>query len=198
MPPDPSEPKQPPQQPAQTARPKSMLDRWSYDMFQEPLPYTECDTTYEKAVAFLDGGGVLEDWGCGLGYARKFVKRAKYVGVDGSPSRFNQVTADLRHYISSDADFVLLRHVLEHNEEWPRVLDNALRSAKQKLAIVIFTPFVHRTHTIVMNVNGVPDISFAKSDITARLPAGAYTEETVPTRSQYGEETIFYVTMPSS
>jgi hypothetical protein len=63
---------------------------------------------------------------------------------------------------------------------------------------VIFTPFVDQTRRIAVNPNGVPDVCFRKEDITSRLGPGSYTEETLKTQSQYGEETIFYVTYPAA
>lgn len=169
-----------------------MLNRWNYRDVEEPYPYADSELTYEKAIGFLDGEGVLEDWGCGTAYAKRFVRRARYVGVDGSPSKFNDVTADLREY-TSEADYILLRHVLEHNLEWERVLDNALRSARKRLAVVTFTPFGAETKVIAWNPGffEVPDISFRKEDLTARFPS--FTEETFETRSQYWTETVFYI-----
>jgi hypothetical protein len=60
-----------------TALANSMLNRWKH----HPAQYGD-DESYRKAIEFLDGPGVLEDWGCGPAYAKRFVKQAKYIGVD--------------------------------------------------------------------------------------------------------------------
>lgn len=169
-----------------------MLNRWDYVGLTEPLRYGD-DLTYIKAIEFLDGPGVLEDWGCGSGYARKFVKQAKYVGIDGSDSKWCTIQADLRKYISNP-DYILLRHVLEHNIEWEKVLANAIESFYKRLALVIFTPFSETTHQIAWNeACGVPDISFRKEDLMEHFGRCRWREEFFRTETQYKEETIFYV-----
>ncbi len=146
------------------------------------------DTSYQKAAAWLDDGPI-EDWGGGPGYARQFFHHG-YKVVDGTPWEGVDVVADLTGHISY-TDGILLRHVLEHNEYWWLILANARVSAK-KMVIVIFTPFSDHTHVIASNPNGSPDISFLKEDLT-RMFDKSWTEETFPSQTQYGQETIFYV-----
>src|SRR5512146_2442006 len=131
------------------------------------------DSTYRKAAAFLDGGPV-EDWGCGTCYARQFFTQP-YTGVDGTGDYADRV-ADLREY-KSQCHGILLRHVLEHNFEWPDILRNALASCR-KLAIVLFTPLAETTKLIRMDaVVVVPVLSLGRAELTAMLPR--YTEERV-------------------
>jgi hypothetical protein len=149
-----------------------------------------CDTTYRKAAAFLDDGPV-EDWGCGRAYARGFFKN-KYVGVDGAPGLADKI-ADLTLY-TSKVHGILMRHVLEHNENWKTILLNALASAEKKLALVIFTPFSNVTHQMDWNVGyEVPDISFRKEDLTSVFISRKWSEETMKIETKYGIETIFYI-----
>lgn len=159
---------------------------WDYSKIEVPTPYWG-DETYRKAIAFLDGPGVLEDWGCGTAYAKQFVKQATYVGVDSSPSRFNDVTETLSTR-SSRPEAILLRHVLEHNFNWDKILINAIASFQKRMVLVIFTPFnCCGTFELAYHYDiGVPDLSFKKSHITDLLPN--WIEETV------GRETIFYIT----
>lgn len=158
---------------------------WNYSSIGCPTPYLG-DDTYVKAIEWLDGPGILEDWGCGTAYAKKFVGQAKYVGVDFSPSKFNDLTHDLRFY-KSQADFILMRHVLEHNWNWKRILKNAVESFQQRFALVLFTPFAERTQQIAWHsLINVPDLSFNKKELITLLPK--FEEESV------GTETIFYVT----
>ena len=108
-------------------------------------------TTYRDAVSFLDLPDVsIEDWGGGKGKAREFLQVATdYRVVDGSghleldahgiPA---QEYKDLCWYKSDPpVDCILIRHVLEHNEQWRMILSNALESFTRRLVIVTFTPF---------------------------------------------------------
>jgi glycosyltransferase involved in cell wall biosynthesis len=151
-----------------------MVGAWRYEELQ-PFMYGD-DTTYGKGLAFLDGHGTIEDWGSGFGHAKQFIRHSPYVGVDGSsPHADKQV--DLRDHTSS-VDCIFMRHVLEHNTDWRRILTNAVASFKKRMVIVIFTPFAETTHQIatstVVTSIPVPDISFKKEDLSAysRVSAG--------------------------
>lgn len=162
---------------------------WDYSHLTEPFAYGP-DTTYEAAAKFLEGGPV-EDWGCGTCYARKFFPKG-YVGVDRA-NTFADVVGDLRYLKIRPDKFILLRHVLEHNEDWEKILGNAVSSSK-KLAIVVFTPFGEETKIINWTENQrgkVPDISFRKEDLTRYFPK--FTEQSFETGIAYGAETLFCV-----
>jgi hypothetical protein len=154
------------------------------------------ETTYHLAAQFLNDVGTVEDWGCGAGGFRRFCQ-THYVGVDGSVSPFVDRVVDLETY-RSEADGILLRHVLEHNYRWARVLDNALASFRSKLCVVLFTPFAPVTREIAYNEwIGVPDLSLAKADLVRRFGQLPWTsDENIATDTQYGVEHIFYVTRP--
>jgi hypothetical protein len=75
------------------------------------------------------------------------------------------------------------------------VLDNAIASFTERMALVLFTPLADETHEINFVANpGVPDIAFRLADLTDPLDAAGVTwsSETRPTETQYGEETIIY------
>lgn len=117
-----------------------VVGAWQWAHIDEPRGMGIMDV-YPKAVAWLDlPDAVLEDWGCGTTYAKQFVKQAKYVGIDGSKSQFNDVTADLRKY-RSEADCILSRGILEHNWRWEEILDNMLASFQKRMVLVNFLPF---------------------------------------------------------
>lgn len=161
---------------------------WDYGHLSAPVAYGP-DTTYVAAARFL-GAGAVEDWGCGSGYARKFFPQG-YVGIDAAPG-FADVVVDLREY-RSRCDGILLRHVLEHNFEWEKILGNALASAR-KLVIVTFTPFGDETLALgwAENERGrVPDLSFRKEDLTRFFPR--FTEQVFNTGLLYNAETLFCV-----
>jgi hypothetical protein len=85
-----------------------------------------------------------------------------------------------------------MRHVLEHNFEWEKVLKNALASA-EKIAVIVCTDFSDTTHLLYIDQWGIPIFSFRKEDLTKHFPA--YTEEVVTGEGQNQQcsETIFYV-----
>ncbi len=168
---------------------RQMSGRWNYTGRKQDS-YGD-DTTYVMGMEFVDLPGVqLEDWGCGLTYARRFVKNAEYIGVDGSASRWTDKNVDLCRY-RSDVDCIFLRHVLEHNPNWEPILDNALLSFRKRMALIVFTPFGEETREL-MQWSGIPDISFRKEDLTSRFPDDVtVVEKTVQTETQYGTETLF-------
>lgn len=171
------------------AAPKSMMNLWRFP--EQPVSYGD-DTTYLKAAEFLRGCVTIEDWGCGAAYFKRFINGARYVGVDGSESKFCDRHVDLVDYCS-DVEGILLRHVCEHNADWKRILENAVASFTKKLVIVIFTPFGSETQQIATNWSDIPDLSFRKEDLTECWKGLQYTEESFKTATQYGEEHVFYI-----
>lgn len=163
-------------------------DRW-YAGLEEPAPYGD-DATYRAGAAWFAECSLVEDWGCGKGWMRRFVA-GDYRGIDGSATPFADVIVDLTTYRST-APGVFVRHVLEHNYEWATILDNAVASAQERLCVVLFTPLVEQTHEIAFADDpGVPDIAFALEDITNRIDVRFTCEvETIATATQYGTETI--------
>ena len=171
----------------------SMIGRWQYGN-AAPFPYGD-ELTYRTSMAFLDGHGTIEDWGAGTGYARRFVRQSRYRAVDGSPSIGVDRVVDLRSY-RSDADCILLRHVLEHNPDWRQILENALRSFRRRMVIVVFTPFAAETHEIG-SWRGIPDLALRKEDLVACFDGLEWREESIATNTEYLREHVFYLERPA-
>jgi hypothetical protein len=175
----------------------SNLNRWDpwYRAGDGQQAYADT-ATYGLAAAWLDGLDV-EDWGCGLGWFRRF-HRGGYLGVDGTRSRWCDVHADLAAYRSM-SEGVLLRHVLEHDPRWRDVLDNAVASTQRRLCVVLFTPPQDETRVLAEDVGGlgVPDIGFRLADVTDRLDGLRHTVETLETDSGYGQETVIRAERPA-
>jgi hypothetical protein len=171
----------------------SMMGIWNYDRL-EKFRYGD-DTTYRRGIAFLDGHGTIEDWGCGFAHAREFVRASRYIGVDGSSHHADKIV-DLKDY-TSDVDCVFMRHVLEHNVEWRRILANAVASFQKRMVLIIFTPLAEETRQIATSTAvtslPVPDISFKKEDLTRYFSALKYVEESLETDTQYKTEHVFYI-----
>jgi glycosyltransferase involved in cell wall biosynthesis len=181
--------------PASPRLPEQRLSgEWDYQNLT--LSQDGDDTSYQKGVTFLDGHGAIEDWGCGLAHAKKFVKNSRYIGIDGRPGRFVDNVVDLREY-TSNADCILLRHVLEHNHDWRRILANAVASFRKRMAIIVFTPLTETTRRIASSqtiaASPIPEISFRKEDLTEFFKRHKYTEESLKTNTRYKMEHIFYI-----
>jgi hypothetical protein len=167
----------------------TLVGRWQYGNVA-PFAYGD-EVTYRKGMAFLDGHGTIEDWGCGTGYARRFVTRSPYRAVDGSPSLGVDHVTDLRTY-RSDADCIFMRHVLEHNADWRRILENALASFRRRMVLVVFTPFAEET-TEIASWQGIPDLSLRKADLLEAFAGLEVQEEIVESNTEYLREHVFYL-----
>jgi hypothetical protein len=103
---------------------------------------------------------------------------------------------DLREY-RSPADCIFMRHVLEHNTDWSRILANAVASSKKRMALIVFTPLSEATRVIATSTTvtafPVPDISFRKEDLTTHFQQLKYSEESLATDTQYGVVHVFYL-----
>lgn len=159
----------------------------------EPHRYGDL-LSYQMAAAWMIGCATVEDWGCGGGFLRQFIDPDAYVGVDGSCSPFADRIDDLVTY-RSEAEGIVLRHVLEHDMNWELILENALASARKRLFIALFTPLRAKTEVLMVepDYRGVPVIGFRLSDLTDKIDAD-YTVETIP-GSAYGVETLIRVSM---
>jgi len=184
---------EPEHQPVRRWYESPMVGVWKYAN-TEKFHYGD-DVTYRLGMEFLDGHGAIEDWGCGFTHARYFVSQSRYIGIDGS-SKWADKIADLRAY-TSDTECIFMRHVLEHNLDWKRILANAVASFRQRMVLIIFTPFCDTTHVIsssqTVTAVPVPDISFRKEDLTALFEGLKYSEQAVETDTQYGTEHLFYL-----
>lgn len=180
------------------------LHKW--DVLYQKVPsdpsafiYGDMDT-YRLGADFLADCTVVEDWGVGAGGFKRYRKDA--IGVDGSMTPHADKIADLTDY-RSVCDGVFMRHVLEHNREWKSILSNALQSAGEKLAIVLFTPLSDNGTAEIKGSrkqNGrhgihVPDLSLSRGEFMELIKryAKKVIEKTIPTATQYGSETIIYI-----
>lgn len=160
-------------------------ERWYAKRFGDKIPMGR-QATYRQAVDFLDAPGrVLEDWGGGTGVARGFVQHADYRVVDGSVNSGADEVAELHRY-KSEADAILIRHVLEHNHTWRAILHNAVESFRWRFVLVLFTPLADTTHNTAQP-NRIPYYRFALDDLLKVIEPLPFRIEPV------GTETIFYI-----
>ena len=160
---------------------------------REDVPPIYGTETYEKPIKWLlEECDTIEDWGCGYGYARRFVPEGRYRGIDGSPqaSPYADMICDLTTY-KSPVDGIFMRHILEHNPYWQDILGNVMASFRKRFVLIMFTPFAEKTAPMVSNA--LIDLSFRKEDLTDFFAGLSVTEEHLLTDTQYGQEHIFYV-----
>jgi hypothetical protein len=178
-----------------------MLNKWDHSKVEDAC-YSDPDCeSYKRAREFL--GDSVEDWGCGTAWAKQYF--ANYRGIDGSYHKNVNEVVDLVHYTSS-VDNILLRQVVEANHEWKQIIENAKKSFKKKLCLIIYTPFAEETtvnslHTPVradgskMTGEEIPEIFFKRQDILDCFLVEEYKvrEEEIATRQGYNRDWIIYV-----
>jgi glycosyltransferase involved in cell wall biosynthesis len=157
-----------------------------------------CDTTYKRAAAYLAGIGLVEEWGCGTAYFKRFLPPGCYRGIGGRPSAWCDQATDLASYTSA-ADGIFVRRVLEHDLRWRRILRNALASFRRRMVLVVYTPFVRATeehHRVAGPAPGtfLPEIRFSRGDLVREVRGlSVRLEEGIPTDSPFGREHVFYL-----
>lgn len=164
-----------------------------FEQRTEPMKFGD-EVTYKLGAEFI-GDLPVEDWGCGLGWFRKFAQ-GPYKGIDGSMSMFADEVADLREH-RSRTPALFMRHVLEHNPfEWRIILDNALTSFTQRMVLVIFTPM--EEFELLVKDSEPPDVSLGWDELTARFLSDiTWRHEQVSSATIYGIENVFYLKRPA-
>lgn len=172
----------------------SSSGKWDYTQSHHPAAYGD-DTTYRMGGDFLRGLAV-EDWGCGLGWFRKF-HEGPYLGIDGSKSDVSDVVGDLTGRISP-TEGLFMRHVLEHNRNWGVILKNAVRSFQKRMVVVVFTPFEDKDRELTPGWFPIPDIALSRWEFTKIIWDASETYSIAPrqvqSQTRYGFETIFCIT----
>ena len=180
---------------------ESVINKWD-DCYknlttENPTSLFYGDTiTYKLAHEFLLDCPIVEDWGVGSGGFLRYRKDA--IGVDGSDTCFAyKKFVDLTDY-KTECDGIHIRHVLEHNYKWEKILSNAIISAKQKICIVLFVPFSEsETKELTVYSNGIPDLSLNKEKFFSKIneykPKSIEIEE-LETDTQYKKEILIKIT----
>lgn len=161
-----------------------MVNKWDYAK-QGTMSYGHKES-YRRAAAWFDElGGTVEDWGCGHAVFRNYLRKCAYFGIDGSHTHEADLTGvDLCDYRSIRADHILLRHVLDHNIEWRRILGNAILSFKKRALLIFFHDWQPVTKVITVNdvlwARGVPDLVFSREDVMEMVAPFFVKEERIP------------------
>lgn len=163
----------------------------------KPRPYGDSQS-YRLAAEMLADCPIVEDWGCGLGWFRQFLNpRQIYRGVDGTKSQFATIVADLTTYRSEPAG-LFMRHVLEHNYDWEKILDNAVASFTQQMVLVVFTPLTRETPHRELRYEhdyDVPTLSLNYDRLIESFNGASWSEHILHSpETYYGTEHLFHLT----
>jgi len=160
-----------------------MLGEWKHDTRYG------VEESYKVGMDWLSPCSSVEDWGCGPAYSKKYRKGA-YFGVDGTTG-YCDLVADLREY-RSEKPGIFMRHVLEHNHEWRRILENALASFTERMALIFFTPWQDETCVLSVVPNTeIPLIGFRKQDILTYISPLLAHEKVIHRRDKPLYDTVF-------
>ena len=175
------------------------MDKWN-ELYKNldsnnPSSFKYSDTvTYEKGFNWLKSCEIIEDWGCGNGGFKQLFTdtvKNKYIGIDGANTPIASIKTDLSTY-KSEAHGIFMRQVLEYNENWKQIFDNACKSFKEKLCIVITSSFPE------MDINGIKIYSIDQREFFEIIENNncVYTSEVIQnkTNDMYNIETIIYIT----
>ena len=177
-------------------------ERWYGMLGTDPEPYGLTET-YQIGADWLSDCELIEDWGCGKGWFRNYIDEGSYRGIDGSHSPFSDEVVDLATY-RSEVPGIFMRHVLEHDFRWTSILDNALRSFTNRMALILFTPYCEEGKgqaQIAWNEDpGVPDLSFDPTLLEEIIKSHGVkidSRETLSTATQYGVEHVWLLSRES-
>lgn len=128
-------------------------DGW-YANLGDPEPYDDT-AMYVLGAEWLAGCDRVEDWGTGRGWFKTL--RPDAIGIDGSQTPHADIIADLETYRSTTSG-LWMRHVIEHNWAWERILTNAVASFTDRMALCLFTPDGPAVAQLDFVDPGVPDL----------------------------------------
>lgn len=172
----------------------SNLGKWKHHAAATGVGFYGDHDTYRIGEEWLSGLAV-EDWGCGMGGFSAY-HEGPYRGVDGSPAKMVDEVVDLCEY-RSDAEAIYMRHVLEHNDDWQKILHNAVASFRKRMVLVLFTPLVEETRVLVRHKTiDCPDIAFSRKDLLAEFAPYLVSETTIPVDRGYKVEHLFFLEKP--
>lgn len=166
-----------------------------WDHANDPVQNYGTTGSYERAANFLDPFcEEVEDWGCGKGAARPYFSKTRYIGIDGSGSKHADKVVDLRDY-HSETDGILIRHVLEHNYDWPLILRNAVESFRKRMCLVFFLEPEPYTRLWLANPSGVPNLHIGRKLLLSILEGLEFREDKIPRNDStpHKAEYLFYV-----
>lgn len=174
--------------------------RWDevYSKIDRKFKYGD-NISYEIGASWLKSCKNVEDWGCGGGWFSE-VCPTNVIGVDGSNSIFADRVCDLTQY-TSNVEGIFMRHVLEHNIEWYKILKNLMSSFTERAFISVFTPFTFGDSSILLKENegsfkGIPDLALPMDLFMSQISNYIVEYNMITSKSIYGVEYLFKLEVP--
>jgi hypothetical protein len=176
------------------------VGKWTSHYAQQTSTWHYGDSqSYRIGAEALADCATIEDWGSGLGWFKHFVQPGTQVtAVDGSWSQMCDVVDDLATRRST-VEGIFMRHVLEHNYNWPTVLGNALESFTKRMVLVLFTPLVKGKDQELRFEDdyGVPTLALSRAKLMSFLKPFTVEETTIESpETAYGAEVILVIDHP--
>lgn len=137
------------------------------------------------------GCKLVFDLGGGHAYLHHFLPIDNYLNIDGAGGPLVDVVHDITEPAPNLDEFeledfgprlraVVLRHVLDHNEDWPKIIDNLPSWEPTVVLIVLYMPLAQEeTHVADWDPIGVPEIRFYLPDVVACLHRADFDVEVV-------------------
>ena len=169
------------------------INPWNYDHLRHSRAYGD-KQTYGIALDWLKTCPEIEDWGCGPGYFGKLLPfDIKYRGIDMAMFRNgSSEQIDLGEY-TSKVSGILIRHVLEHNYSWKRILENALSSFVYRMCVIMFIPPGDNSDPINVSESYLPEFQLSKKVLLEMFQPYLKNVQYLDTRSQYRNEVIYFL-----
>ena len=170
---------------------ESNVNKWNFFGWNNMAKFIKNVPSMVIGAKFLEDCETVEDWGTGDGIFKNH--REDAIGVDGSNTPgADKKFIDLTTY-TTQCEGIFLRHVLEHNYEWDKILHNLLKSATKKICIIMFIPFIDgETKELNYHQLGVPDLAISQQEfmkILTEYPIDFEIDK--ETLKKYNEEIIF-------
>lgn len=161
-----------------------MNNYWEKVFKENPNYYSEDDPSRRVILDYLGPKDTILDLGCGGGAFRGLLEDSRgYLGLDYSPTAIKLASErhphskfmvgdsrDLSIFKDNEYDVVVMRHFLESQESWRKVVESAFRICNKKVIIVMRRPFINEPSKILENPDDtwVWDINFNEFNMLAR------------------------------
>ena len=181
--------------------------KWNtiYDARPYNWPYGP-QISYLLALDFLSNCHPIQDWGCGANWFKTLAADKypdlKITGVDGSGKQCDLLADLVTFQPEAKPEGILLRHVLEHNNEWELIFRNALSCTTKKLMLILFTPFSETVTKaepdyIFDNGDTCPNLSFPQQTLLQIMREYGFEAAVQTIKSKdlpHNLENLFYAT----
>lgn len=189
------------------------INYWESVFQENPNYYSDLENPSRKAILdYLGHKDTILDLGCGVGAFRGLLDDSRgYLGLDYSPtaiklacerySKSKFMMGDSRNlslFKDNEYDVVVMRHFLENQEDWRKIVKESFRIANKKVIIVIRRPFINEPSKILENPDDtwVWDINWNEfnqlsRELSVNVSYGKVNEEEIVIIGKHLDEVVF-------